>query len=333
MRVISEYGKDDVAKVYVAEMGGHVLSGRNGNGGRLIEFVESLTPSVPREEKWVLILSSLYGCPVKCVMCDAGGGYKGKLTAAEIMQQVDYIVRRRYPDGSPRTKRLKIQFARMGEPAYNPEVLNALRTLPTVYDKSILHISLSTIAPDSPATAEFFDALINIKNEHYGDGRFQLQFSIHTTDANLRDRLMPIPKWPFEKIAEYGSRFAQTGNGDKKVTLNFAPIIGYPIDPTVVRQYFDPEIFLIKLTPLNPTVNALNVGLVSGIDPDNPQTGEQYVSSFRKEGYDVILSIGEPEENRIGSNCGQYVQRALASGRTATPSGSYELSEYTVPRK
>ena len=41
-----------------------------------------------------------------------------------------------------------------------------------------------------------------------------------------------------------------------------------------------------------------------------------------------MLSIGELEENRIGSNCGQFIQRALkAQGR---PEKSYELERYIV---
>ena len=32
------------------------------------------------------------------------------------------------------------------------------------------------------------------------------------------------------------------------------------------------------------------------------------VDSLKAAGYDVILSIGEWEENQIGSNCGQYIK-------------------------
>jgi 23S rRNA (adenine2503-C2)-methyltransferase len=42
---------------------------------------------------------------------------------------------------------------------------------------------------------------------------------------------------------------------------------------------------------------------------------------MRSAGYDVILSIGEVEENRIGSNCGQYVTRHLNAGETVGMSG------------
>jgi len=49
---------------------------------------------------------------------------------------------------------------------------------------------------------------------------------------------------------------------------------------------------------------------------------------FEREGLEVILSVGELEENKIGSNCGQYVQRAIRSG--VKPESSYDLEKYGV---
>ena len=42
------------------------------------------------------------------------------------------------------------------------------------------------------------------ENKFYHSGKFQLQFSIHSTDRLERDRLIPIKKWDFSKISEYG---------------------------------------------------------------------------------------------------------------------------------
>ena len=90
MKLIGEYGKDDLAKVYIAAM-------RESNQ-HLVEFVESTQPPLTMNDKWVLIVSSLYGCPVQCQMCDAGGDYYGKLTTEEILEQIDYLVSKRFPD-------------------------------------------------------------------------------------------------------------------------------------------------------------------------------------------------------------------------------------------
>jgi len=323
MNIIAEYGHEDLAKVYVAKL-------RNSSAPDkfLVEFVESIQPPIPQEKKWVLIVSSMFGCPIKCRMCDAGGEFGGKLTADEILSQVQYMVRRRYPDGKVPVPKFKIQFARMGEPSLNPAVLEAMERLPKEFDAPGLNVSISTVAPRNSAAKAFFNGLLAVKDRLYTDGRFQLQFSIHTTDMAGRDDLVPVKKWSFEEISEYGERFAHPETGDKKVTLNFAPIEGYPVDAAVIRKHFNPQKFLIKLTPLNPTVRSSEETLTSAINPGDRSTSEPLVESFREHGFDVVLSIGELEENRIGSNCGQFIQRALrARGR---PERSYELERYVV---
>lgn len=323
MKVISEYGNEDLAKVYVAQMREDDVSRKH-----LVEFVESLQPPLPRDKKWVLIVSSMFGCPVRCKMCDAGGDFAGRLTADEILSQIDYIVRRRFPDGKVPVPKFKIQFARMGEPALNPAVLDALRDLPGAFDAPGLHVSLSTIAPCAGQTKNFFEELIAIKDQLYPRGRFQLQFSIHTTDEAKRDELIPAKKWSLAEIAQYGARFSSPDSGDKKVTLNFAPAEGYPIDAEAVRRHFDPSSFVIKLTPLNPTVRSHEEALRSAIDPYDRASSEGLVEAFTEQGFDVILSIGEPEENLIGSNCGQFVQRALRS--ESRPEKGYRLEQYQL---
>jgi 23S rRNA (adenine2503-C2)-methyltransferase len=254
-------------------------------------------------------------------MCDAGGDYRGKPSAEQILSQIDYMVRAWFPDGHIPAAKFKIQFARMGEPAFNPAVLEALEQLPMRYDAPGLMPSLSTIAPHG--TDRFFARLAEIKQRLYARGRFQLQFSIHTTDGARRDRLMPVRKWSFDKIAAYGRDFWQPG--DRKITLNFALARGMPAEPDVLLRHFDPERYLIKVTPLNPTCHAAENGLLSLIDAERPEQAQQAIQDLSRAGYEVIVSIGEVEENLIGSNCGQYVLKYLESGQNVEAGYSYEV--------
>ena len=109
VRVVERRGDDRLACLFVGRL----------RDGSLIEFVESVQPPVSRDQKWVLIISTLKGCPVGCPMCDAGGHYRGKLSAEEIQAQIDLLVASRFPAGDPAIPKLKIQFARMGDPAFN----------------------------------------------------------------------------------------------------------------------------------------------------------------------------------------------------------------------
>jgi len=272
----------------------------------IIEFLESVQPPYPREKKWVLIVSTLYGCPVKCPICDAGGFYKGKLSEDEMFDQIDFLIKRRYPDLKIPSEKFKIQFARMGEPSFNMAVLDVLEKLPSRYHAPGLMPCISSVAPS--VTDKFFDRLLEIKEKFYR-GKFQLQFSIHSTDKKERDFLIPVKKWSFEKIAEYGERFFKTG--DRKITLNFAPSEHTIIDVNVLKKHFDPKLFFIKITPLNPTYGAEKNRLSSYIDPDQKDDRYNLIDSLRNGGYEVLLSIGETAENQIGSNCGQYITQHL----------------------
>lgn len=287
-----EVGKDEIAKVYVA---------RTDKG--LFEFAESLSPPLAREEKWVIILSCLLGCPVQCLMCDAGQNYKGCLNKEEIFEQIDFLVQKRFPTGHIPVKKWKIQFTRMGEPAFNPAVLEVLEELPIRYKAPGLIPSVSTVGPLH--CEAFFDQLTKIKKRLYGDGHFQMQFSIHTTDTLKRDRLIPIQKMSFEQIAKFGREFFEPG--DRKITLNFIQMGDYPLDPNELIRFFDPALFLIKLTPLNPTSRATQNKLNSTLPLYANEENSTLAKMLKDLGYDVIVSIGEVEENQIGSNCGQYV--------------------------
>jgi 23S rRNA (adenine2503-C2)-methyltransferase len=297
MKILEKSGDDNLATVYVAQLGD--------DDSRIVEFVESTQPPVPRDQKWVLIVSTMLGCPVECMMCDAGGDFKGKLSEAEILEQIDFLIKSRFNGGTISIPKLKIQFARMGEPAFNPNVISVMNDLPGIYDAPGLMPCISTIAPSG--AARFFDELLEVKNRYYSNGKFQLQFSIHSSDPETRDRLIPSKKWGFEQIADYGKQWFS--NGDRKITLNFAPISGLEVDPNVIREYFDPARFYIKLTPVNPTHRMKENNLKSLIETETTPEGLELKRKFEDAGFDAQLSIGELAENQIGSNCGFYVSR------------------------
>jgi 23S rRNA (adenine2503-C2)-methyltransferase len=303
MKIKAAAGHPEIATVYLAEM----------TDGKYVEFVESVQPPIPKDKKWVMIVSTLYGCPVGCPICDAGNWYEGKLSCRDILDQIDYMVDASYPDRRIPANKFKIQFARMGEPSFNPNVLDVLEILPHRYHAPGLMPSLSTIAPSG--SEAFFEKLLEIKDRYYSNGRFQLQFSIHSTDPAKRDLLLPVKKWDFEKIARYGRRFYRSGPHNRKITLNFALAKDSVISVEHLKDYFDPSVFLIKITPVNPTVTAQQNRILNHVKGDTPGEEPHIAQTLRSAGYDVIVSIGEWEENKIGSNCGQYIRHFLENGK------------------
>jgi len=313
MKVISYTGNDNIAIVYIAET----------DTAKIIEFVESVQPPLPRYKKWVIIVSTLFGCPIGCPICDAGSFYRGKLTKDEILTQIDFLVNKRFPDGNIQVYKFKVQFARMGDPALNKHVLEVLKELPYRYKAPGLMPCISTVAP--AGCDNFFEELVDIKKELY-KGKFQMQFSIHTTDDKQRDQLIPVKKWNLEKIARYGERFYE--NGDRRIALNFALEKSSLVDHELLRNYFNPDKFIIKITPINPTYMAFRNQLFSYIDVNCDSENYDIVSNLRFAGFDVIVSIGELNENNIGSNCGQYVMNHLKGKTPLRDSYTYRLQEY-----
>lgn len=314
MKLIASTGKEEVAIVYILEL----------DSGKLVECVESVQPPLPRHKKWVLLVSTLFGCPVGCAMCDAGGYYHGKPTAAEILSQIDFLVHRRFSSENIPCEQFKIQFSRMGEPALNPAVLEVLETLPDLYQAPGLMPSISTIAPSS--CKYFFDRLLEIKQRYYSKGRFQFQFSLHTTDSELRSQIIPVRTWNFAEMSEYGEHFYSPG--DRKIVLNFALARHSPLDAIILREYFSPEKFLIKITPINPTYRAMEHNLVSHLVTQSRDGQDRLIEDLRAQGYDVIISIGNLEENQVGSNCGQYIYTHLMASKKIGGGYTYPLNSH-----
>jgi len=297
LEVLYRRGNERIAEVHVARLA----------DGSCIEMVESLQPPRSRAEKWVLIVSTLKGCPVRCPICDAGGDFSGRLSSEEILAQIDYLIGRHFEGRTVPVRHFKIQFARMGDPAFNDAVLDVLEKLPFELHAPGLMPCISTVAP--AGRDAFFDRLADIHERLYR-GRFQMQFSLHTTDEEARFRLVPAKTWSFSRMAEWGERFF--GPGDRKVTLNFAAARGFPLDPHALAHRFSPQCFAVKLTPINPTGAATASGLVGLLDPEHPEETEKVAAAFRDVGYEVIVSIGDCEENHIGSNCGMFISQPEA---------------------
>ncbi|MBI4056561.1 MAG: isochorismatase family protein [Elusimicrobia bacterium] len=303
MQIIEEREFPGLAKLYLAQLGS--------NPENLVEFVDTLEPGVPKSRKWVMMISTQFGCPVGCRMCDAGAlGYRGNLSAEEILGQVRKVVSENGDLNICSHPKVKVHFARMGEPSLNPNVLSALRMLANEYPHDGILPSISTVAPKTPIVEAFFEELREIKNAYFAGGRFQVQFSVHSLDEEKRRRMVPIKKWSLEEMAAYGDRFLESG--DRKITLNFALTQEEEIEARKLKRIFSPEKFLIKITPINPTEVANRNGVTRpwGKVPGSVQA---CADGLRSEGFEVVLSPSLPEEISAATSCGQVWSENLGA--------------------
>ncbi|MCX5797459.1 MAG: isochorismatase family protein [Elusimicrobia bacterium] len=308
MRIVETRTARGLGTLYLADLG-------TGHRERLIEFVDTREPGVPKSRKWVFMISTQVGCAVGCRMCDAGAaGYGGNLSAAEMLRQVRFVAGRNPALDLRRHPKVKIHFARMGEPSLNPAVLPALRALAREVPNPGLIASVSTVAPRTPVAESWFEELRRVKDDCYPDGRFQLQFSLHSADEGLRREIVPIRKWSLEAVAAYGRRWRRPG--DRKVTLNFAPGPGEGLDASAIAKVFDPGHFLIKVTPVNPTETALQGGCVR-VWHKTPADLKAEARRLKARGFEVVLSPSTAEELEGETSCGQLWSRRLKAAAAA----------------
>ncbi|MBI5594641.1 MAG: radical SAM protein [Elusimicrobia bacterium] len=304
-----------IAELYAAE--------RRDDPTRRLEFIDALDPGVPRGDKWVIMVSTQYGCCVGCAMCDAAERrFRGNVPAQDILAQIRTVLAA-HPETDPRTvKKLKVHFARMGEPTFNQGVLEALEALAAEGLPGLLP-SISTVAPDCPPSAAFLERLLEVKDRSFPGGMFQLQFSVHTTDAEVRRSLIPIRTWTLERMGEYARRWLRPG--DRLVTLNVLSAPGLPFDPARLREVFDPAVCVVKLTPVHPTKRATRNGLLDDWR-DPPERVKERASVLESLGFKVIINSPWPEETAGGVSCGQ-VASSVSDIRNFRKSGSgFELS-------
>lgn len=296
IELVERTGHEDVAWVHIGRWKGAARE-------HLFEFVDGCADGLPRTEKWVINISTQLGCPVGCHFCDSGRHFDGDLTAEQMLEQVRFVLASR-PGLAPTCGKLKVHFSRMGEPSLNPAVLVALARLPEVVASPGLWACVATSAP--AVAAEWFYRLIPLVHCLY-PGRFQLQFSVNSTDESQRQRLMPVPLLPLTQLASLSKQFYRPG--DRKVVLNFALAQGMECDPRMVSHLFDPACCAVKLTPVNPTTAGREHGLQTLLRSQQEEQVHHLAEKLRSHGFDVVLSVGDPEEDRVGSNCGQSVLR------------------------
>ncbi|MBW1873646.1 MAG: radical SAM protein [Deltaproteobacteria bacterium] len=294
LKVIRIYGDPEVAEVGVM---------RFRNDERFtVETVDGLTPPLSREQKWVINLSTQFGCPVGCPFCDAALDYAGNPSVDELLAQVKWALKR-HPGLASVCKKLKVHFARMGEPALNDAVLEAMQRLPQVVRSDGLWCCVATVAPRG--RDKWFESLYEIK-ERYFRGCFQLQFSVQSTSEADRTRLIPMSHWNLEQLATYGRHFFKSG--DRKVVLNFALAKDVAFETAVIEDVFDPDNFAVKLTPVNPTAAGKLSGFKTILRSERDIRLKDACQRLGAANFDVVVSVGDEREDQIGSNCGQAVR-------------------------
>ncbi|MDG9923544.1 MULTISPECIES: RNA methyltransferase [unclassified Pseudomonas] len=235
-----------------------------------------------------LCVSTQVGCAVGCVFCMTGkSGLLRQVSSAEIAAQV--AVARRYRPVK------KVVFMGMGEPAHNLDnVLEAIDLLGT--DGGIGHKNLVFSTVGDPRVFE------RLPQQRV---RPALALSLHSTDAALRERLLPkAPKITPAELMELGETYARQ--------------VGYPIQYqwTLLKGVNDSQEEMDAILRLFKGKYAvLNLIPYNSLEMDEFQRpdGERIVQMVRYlHSRGVLTKVRNSAGQDIYGGCGQL--RARASG-------------------
>ena len=186
-----------------------------------------------RSERWMIGVSVMSGCPVRCKFCATAKLKKWRsLYAFEIVDQVLFIVNKNPQFDPNKAREFKINYTRMGEPFLNiEEVTKAILILNRMFPR--VHHYISTIG---------------IKGADYSwiKENITLQVSLHSLDEVHRDWLIPYNRKV--SIAELGQIRTLS---NLKTTVNLTLVNEADFDIEKLKQFFDPTKFFIKLSPIN----------------------------------------------------------------------------------
>lgn len=205
-----------------------------------------------RSERWMIGVSTMSGCPVRCKFCATGNmkSYRN-LTAEEIVEQVEFIVNNNPNFNPTESKEFKINYTRMGEPFLNiDEVKKAI-----------------AIINDRYPNAHHYISTIGIKGSDFSfvKDNITLQISLHSFDDEKRNWLIPFKnKLTIEELGQIRTE------SNLKTTINLTLVDESDFDAEKLQKYFDKEHFFVKLSPINPNniseKNHLGNGVIEGIN-------------------------------------------------------------------
>ena len=269
---------------------------------RKIEKVEH-TELLPLTEKWVITISTQYGCSMGCNFCDVPKVGKGiNATLNDLIRQV--LTGIGYHPEIQKTKRLNIHYARMGEPTWNPNVLDATKWFKTHIDPEYkIHPVVSTMMPVKNIWLKtFIHTWMRMKNRLL-QGNAGLQISINSTSELERYNMFNGNNCTFKEINEIMEGIIPSG---RKITLNFA-LANWGIDPKILRLYFYPDDYIIKLTPMHKTKKAIENEIKTKGDYTTYYPYEEIENKLKKAGYDVLVFIASKEEDESKITCGNAI--------------------------
>jgi len=272
---------------------------------------------MPLEEKWVITISTQYGCNMKCRFCDVPSVGPGRNASFDDMLGQIIKARSLYSNVSG-TKRLNLHYARMGEPTFNYDVLELSRWLAKFHEEALnlkcgtFHPVLTTMMPKKNKQLESVIAeWADIKNINF-NGEANLQISINSTNDDQRNDMYQGCTRTLEEISKVVRDLPYPKK--RKYCLNMAMADGYESDGKKMASLFDTEKFMVKITPIHVNTATTENGIQSTGGYDLYDFYAPHEENFKRAGFDTLVFVPSYDEDQGMITCGN----AVLSGRLPT---------------
>ncbi|MEW5892050.1 MAG: RNA methyltransferase [Pseudomonadota bacterium] len=258
----------------------------DGSARLLLQLQDGQTVEAVLLPRGGLCVSSQVGCAVGCLFCMTGqGGLLRQLGSAEIVAQVA-LARRLRPVR-------KVVFMGMGEPAHNLDnVLEAIELLGTAGGIGHKNLVFSTVG-DRRA----FERLPR------GPVKPALALSLHSTDPDLRARLLPkAPRIEPAELVELGERYARA--------------TGYPIQYqwTLLEGINDSATEVAGIARLlagkYAVMNLIPYNSVPGLGYQRPPWARAAEMARQLHRHGVLTKLRHSAGQAVDAGCGQLRARA-----------------------
>lgn len=279
---------------------------------------------MPLTEKWVITISTQYGCSMNCKFCDVPKvGVGRNATLQDLTDEIQLAIQQ-HPEVN-QTKRLNIHYARMGEPTWNKAVLQHVKKvrndiMPFI-GHSLVHPVVSTMLPkNNKKLIPFLQEWCKIKNDLF-NGDAGLQFSINSTDDAQREYLFSGNSHDLLTISAIGKALPVPVG--RKYALNFALADNSIIDGKRLGELFSPDKFMCKITPLHRTTSCEqnHIETTGGYELFTPYKAVE--EDLKNNGFDVIIFVPSYDEDNGLITCGN----AILSGKIPTSKYQVKLCE------
>jgi len=268
---------------------------------------------MPLSEKWVITISTQYGCPMKCNFCDVPNlKFNGNASFDDMKQQL-YKAISLFP-AVKYTERLNVHFARMGDGSFNKEILEFSLWMyenkhqikkDTGLSIEVLHPVFTTMFPKVAKTEIIVRSWAeNIKKEVY-NGQAGLQISVNSTNEDQRNIMFNGMQTPLEEIAEFAKTLPEPIG--RKYCLNFAYASGNEVDGEKLAKLFNPDHWMCKITPIHNNTACQKNGIktVDGYTSYYPYKAPE--DTLKAAGFDVLVFIPSQDEEDGIITCGNAI--------------------------